>query len=75
LIIGLGVNIFGLWLMYNALVEALKAKPETAKIVMYILIAIFILFSIIGLGAKKRANQFMKEFDSSEFKEMMEQQK
>jgi len=74
LIISLAVNIFALWLLYNALVETLKAKPETTKIVMYILIAIFVIFSLVGLGAKRRANQFMNEFNSSEFKEMMKKE-
>jgi hypothetical protein len=74
-IISLGVSIFSLWLLYNALIETLKAKPETAKIVMYILIALIVIFSLVGLGTRKRANQMMKEFNSSEFKEMMEQQK
>jgi hypothetical protein len=74
-IIGLAVNVFALWLLYNALIEALKAKQETTKIVMYILIAIFVIFSLIGLGAKRKVNQYMKEFNSSEFKEMMEQKK
>lgn len=74
-LIGLAVNIFALWLLYNALIETLKAKPETTKIVMYILIAFIVILSLIGLGTRRKANQFMKEFDSSEFKEMMEQQK
>jgi hypothetical protein len=75
LILGIAVNIFALWLLYNALVESLKAKPETSKIVMYILIALFVLISLLGLAGKRKANQLLKEFDSSEFKEMMEQQK
>jgi hypothetical protein len=74
-IVGFAVNILYLWLLYNALIETLKAKPETTKIVMYILIAIMVIFSIVGMGAKRKANQFMNEFNSSEFKEMMEQQK
>lgn len=74
-LVSLAVNIFSLWLLYNALLETLKAKPETTKIVMYVLIAIFVLFSLMGLGAKKKANEFMKEFNSSDLKEMMEQQK
>lgn len=74
-IIGLAVNILSLWLMYNALIETLKTKPETTKIVMYILIALFVIMSLVGLGTKRKADQFMKEFNSSEFKEMMEQQK
>ena len=74
-IVGLAVNVLYLWLLYNALIEALKAKPETTKIVMYILIAIIVIFSIVGLGTKRKASQLMNEFNSSEFKEMMEQQK
>jgi hypothetical protein len=74
-LVSLAVNIFSLWLLYNALIETLKSKPETTKIVMYILIAIFVLFSLMGLGAKRKANEFMKEFNSSDLKEMMEQQK
>lgn len=75
LIIGLAVNVFLLWLLYNALVETLKAKPETTKIVMYILIAIFVIFSLVGLGAKRKASNLMKEFNNTDFKELMEQQK
>jgi hypothetical protein len=73
--IGLAVNILSLWLLYNALIETLKAKPETTKIVMYILIALFVIMSLVGLGTKRKADQFMKEFNSSDMKEMMEQQK
>lgn len=69
--VGLAVNIFSLWLLYNGLIEALKANPGTTKILMYILVALFVIFMIVGLGAKKRANEFMKEFNNSDFKEMM----
>jgi hypothetical protein len=75
LIIGLAVNVFSLWLLYNGLVETLKAKPETAKIVMYILVALIVIFSLVGLGAKRSANRLMKEFNNSDLKEMIEQQK
>jgi hypothetical protein len=70
-IIGLIVNVFALWLLYNGLVEALKTKPDTTKIVMYVLAAIFVLLMLTGIGAKRRANQFMNEFNSSDLKEMM----
>ncbi|MCX6254692.1 MAG: Yip1 family protein [Bacteroidia bacterium] len=68
LILGLAVNIFALWLLYNGLVEALKSKPETTKIVLYVLIAIFVLFMLLGLGARRRANRF---FNNSEYKELL----
>jgi len=75
LVFGLAVNVFALWLLYNALIETLKAKPETTKIVMYILIALFVIFSLAGLGAKRKANQMMNELNNSGLKEMIEQQK
>ena len=71
-IVGLAVNIFALWLLYNGLVEALKSKPETTKIVMYVLIAIFVLFILIGMGVRKKANQFMNEFNNSDVKELLQ---
>jgi hypothetical protein len=70
-IIALAVNIFALWLLYNGLVEALKSNPETTKIVAYVLIAIFVLFMLLGLGARRSANKFMNEFNNSDFKELM----
>jgi hypothetical protein len=71
-IVGLAVNIFALWLLYNGFVEALKSKPETTKIVMYVLIAIFVLFILIGMGVRKKANQFMNEFNNSDVKELLQ---
>ena len=72
LIFSLAVSAYSIWMLYNALIECLKAKPETTKIVMYILLALIVIISLVGLSAQRRANQFMKEFNSSEFKEMME---
>jgi hypothetical protein len=70
-IIRLAINIFALWLLYNGLVQALKSNPETTKIVSYVLIVIFVVFMLIGLGARRRTNQFMKEFNNTDVKEMM----
>jgi predicted LPLAT superfamily acyltransferase len=70
-IISIAVSLFALWLLYNGLVEALKSNPETTKIVTYVLIAIFVVFILIGLGARRRARQFMNEFNNKDVKEMM----
>lgn len=72
LIVTLAVDVFALWLLYNGLVEALKAKPETSKIVMYVFVGIIVLFLLVGMGTKKRANDIMKEFNNSDFKELMQ---
>jgi len=65
-VIGLAVSIFTLWLLYNGLVEALKSKAETTKIITYVLIAIIVLFSLLGIKAKKAMN----EFKNTDFQEM-----
>jgi hypothetical protein len=65
---GIALNVYSIWLLYNALIEALKSKPETTKILMYILIAIIVLISLIVLVIKLT---LMKEFISSDFGKMM----
>jgi hypothetical protein len=54
MVINLIVFLYTLWLLYNGLVEALKCKPETAKIVCYVLIALIVLFLLLGLNARNR---------------------
>ena len=70
-IIGLAVSIYALWLLYNGLVEALKSNPETTKIVSYVLVAIIVIFTLIGFGTARRARQFMNEYNNKDVKEMM----
>lgn len=67
MIITLAINIFSLWLLFNGLVNALKAKPETARIVIYVLIGLMVLMLLAGFGAKRKANQFMNQFNNSDF--------
>jgi len=71
MIISLGVNLFALYLLYHGLIQALKAKPETTRIVMYVLAVLLVLFMIIGMGTRKRMSKFMDEFKNEDLKEMM----
>jgi hypothetical protein len=71
-IITLAVNLFALYLLYNGLVEALKAKTGTAKVLTIILAALLVLFFLVGLGAKKKASKFLNEFENKDLKELME---
>jgi hypothetical protein len=70
-IISLIVSLYSLWMLYNGLVQALKANPETAKIVSYILAALLVLILLVGIGTKRKAAQFMKDFNNTDVKEMM----
>jgi hypothetical protein len=70
LIVSLVVWGYSLWLLYNGLVEALKANAATAKIVMYVLVAIMALFLLMGVVARNKAARFMNDF-SKETKDLM----
>jgi len=63
LIISLVIKLYGLWLLYHGLVEALKGKPETAKIVSYVLIALMVIFLIAGMSAKNRATRLLDKYN------------
>lgn len=71
MIVSLAVSIYAIWLLYHGLVEALKAKPESAKIVMYVLVALIVVFTLAGLGARNRMNKFMKGYDTEELRDLM----
>lgn len=70
-IVSIAIGLLAIWLFYNGLVEALRANRETSKIISYIFVALIVLFIVVGIGARKRANQFMNDFDNKDVKEMM----
>jgi hypothetical protein len=69
-IVGLIVNLFGLYLLYHGLVEALKAKPDTSRIVVIVLAAILVLFMIVGFGTRRKLSNMM---DNKDLKELIEE--
>jgi hypothetical protein len=73
-IVALGVNLYGLYLLYYGLTEALKANPGTVKIITYVLAAIMVIFMIAGLGASRRMNKYMNDYSKDDLKEMMKDQ-
>jgi hypothetical protein len=65
LIISFLVGLYGLWMLFNALIGTLKAKEATAKIVCYVLAGLSLLFTISGLFALKKASAFVNMFQGS----------
>jgi hypothetical protein len=63
LVISLAVSAYSLWLLYNGLVESLKCNAGTAKIVCYVIVAIMVLFLLLGLSARSRATRFLNEYN------------
>jgi hypothetical protein len=64
MIVSLAINLFGLWLLYNALIQTLKAKPETVKVVSYVLIALIVVFMLAGMASRRVANRYLQDFNS-----------
>jgi hypothetical protein len=63
MIVNLLINIYLLWLMYNGLVEALKCKADTAKIVCYVFAGIFVLVTLLGMTGANRATRLLNEYN------------
>jgi len=74
-IVGLAVNIYTLYLLYHGLVETLKAKAETSKLVMYILAGLLVLFMLLGMGARNRVNRMMNDYNNEDLQEMIDEMK
>ena len=66
------INIYGMFMLYHALIGSLKGKEGTSKIITIILAVILVIFLIVGFFAKKTATRFMDEF-GSEFEQTMEE--
>jgi hypothetical protein len=70
-IVTLCVNLYALYLLYHGLTESLKANPATTKIVMYVLAALMVIFTIAGFGTRNRMNKYMKDMDQSYLQEIL----
>lgn len=68
MIISICISLYALYILYHGLVESLKAKPETAKIIMYVFAALLVLFMLLGMSARNKMNKYM---NNDEVKEMM----
>jgi hypothetical protein len=67
-VVSLGVSAYSFWLLYNGLVEALKTKAETTRIVLLVLIVIVVIVTLAGI---RTANRLKNGFENSDLKEMM----
>jgi hypothetical protein len=53
-IISILFGLYSIWLLYNGLVEALKANRETARIVSYVFVAIMVIYMLVSFSAVRR---------------------
>ncbi len=48
-IVGLLINAYGLWMIYNALTQSLKAKESSVKVLVIVLLVVVVFFTLLGL--------------------------
>jgi hypothetical protein len=71
-LLSLAVNLYLLWMLFNAMTRVLSAAPDTSRIIMYVIGGIFILFFFIGIATRKATQTFMKEFEDMDFSEQVD---
>ena len=62
-VLSLAVNLYALWMLYNAMTLTLNARVETTKILMYVMGGLLILFFFIGMGTRRASRNFMRDFE------------
>jgi hypothetical protein len=67
-VIGLAVNLYGLYLLYQAVISALKGKESSAKIVLIVLALIVLL----GFFGGRRATKSIRDYSDTYMEEMMD---
>ena len=67
-LISLAINLYMLWMLFNAMTLTLNAKVDTSKTIMYVLAGLLVFFFIIGLFTSRVTRSKMRrfqEFDQS----------
>ncbi|HCX99473.1 MAG TPA: hypothetical protein DG754_04960 [Bacteroidales bacterium] len=59
-IVGLGINLYALYLLYLGLTLALKGKEQSAKVTSYVLGGILLLLVVIGVTTRQANKSFSK---------------
>ncbi|HOF21064.1 MAG TPA: Yip1 family protein [Bacteroidales bacterium] len=71
-IVSLIVSLYGLYLLYHGLIETLKANAGTSRVLVLVLAALLVIFSLVGIGARKKAASFMGDFNMDQIREFYE---
>lgn len=62
MLISLAINLYALWMIYQAVVQPLQGKEGTTRIIVYVLAGLLILFMLLGLGARRAVHRYGKDF-------------
>lgn len=57
-VVGLAINLYGIWMLYHAVTQTLAGKEATAKILSYVFVGLLVLFLLIGFATRKAVSRF-----------------
>jgi hypothetical protein len=62
-LVSIAVYGYSLWLLYHGLVESLKCDANTSRITCYVLLAVMVLFMLIGMSGRNKAARLMDYYN------------
>jgi hypothetical protein len=65
LIVASLISVYGIYLLFHALTQTLKANEGTSKIVSYVLVGLMVILMITGMMAKRVTSGFMNKLDEN----------
>ncbi|MCK5703536.1 MAG: YIP1 family protein [Cyclobacteriaceae bacterium] len=73
-IVSIAVGCYGLWMMYHALVQCLKAKEQGSKILALVLAVLLVITTFSGIAAKKMLHNFSDTYNLENLDNMNEEE-
>ncbi len=71
-LLSLAVNLYLLWMLFNAMTKTLGASVSTSKILMFVLGGLLILFFFIGMATRRAAQSFMRDFNPDNYTQQLD---
>lgn len=73
-IVSIAVGLYGLWMMYHALVQCLKAKEQGSKILALVLAVLLVISAFTGIAAKKMLQNIGDTYNIESLNDMTEEE-
>ena len=73
-IVSIAIGLYGLWMMYHALVQCLKAKEQGSKILALVLAVLLVITTFSGIAAKKMLSNFSDTYNIENLNNLSEEE-
>ncbi len=74
-IVSISISLWGIWMTYQALVHTLKASESGVKILMIVLAVLIVIFSFVGIAAKKTMQHFSAKYGLENLENMTKKER